>query len=167
MIRYHFYSSGTDAVYERLDRGLLSFAIIIQEVDLSKYNYVKVPSFDRWGILMRRDSHLAEKASIHVKDLMGLSLISSRQSLQEEMPRWFGENLVKIHIIATYDLLFITSIMVRENFGYAIGFEGLVDTGSDSGLCFCPLGPTLESPIYIIWKKYQMFTQVLHCYCKS
>lgn len=28
-IRYHFYSSGTDAVNERLDRGLLDFAIII------------------------------------------------------------------------------------------------------------------------------------------
>ena len=38
-IRYHFYSSGTDAVNERLDRGLLDFAIIVQEVDLSKYNY--------------------------------------------------------------------------------------------------------------------------------
>lgn len=160
LIRYHFYSSGTDAVYERLDSGLLDFAIIIQEVDLSKYNYLKVPSSDRWGVLMRRDSHLAKKTSIQVEDLMGLPLICSRQSLQEEMPRWFGENLDKIHIVATYDLLFNTSVMVRENFGYAIGFEGLVDTGPDSGLCFRPLEPALESPMYIIWKKYQVFTPV-------
>lgn len=160
LIRYHFYSSGTDAVYERLDRGLLDFAIIIQEVDLSKYNYLKVPSSDRWGVLMRRDSHLAKKTSIHVEDLMDLPLICSRQSLQEEMPRWFGENLDKMHIVATYDLLFNTSVMVRENFGYAIGFEGLVDTGPDSGLCFRPLEPALESPMYIIWKKYQVFTPV-------
>ncbi|MBS6677970.1 MAG: LysR family transcriptional regulator [Clostridiales bacterium] len=160
LIRYHFYSGGTDAVYERLDQGLLDFAIIIQEVDLSKYNYLKIPSYDRWGVLMRNDSPLAEKASIHVEDLMGLPLICSRQALQEERPRWFGENLDKMHIVATYDLLFNTSVMVRENFGYAIGFEGLVDTGPDSGLCFRPLEPVLESPMYIIWKKYQVFTPV-------
>ena len=46
-IRYHFYSSGTDAVNERLDRGLLDFAIIVQEVDLSKYNYLRVPASDQ------------------------------------------------------------------------------------------------------------------------
>ncbi|GAA0790662.1 hypothetical protein GCM10008910_00640 [Faecalicatena orotica] len=47
-IRCHFYSSGTDAVNERIERGLLDFAIIVQEVDLSKYNYLKMPSSDTW-----------------------------------------------------------------------------------------------------------------------
>ena len=32
-IRFHLYSSATDAVDERLDRGLLDFAIIAQDVD--------------------------------------------------------------------------------------------------------------------------------------
>ena len=36
----------------------------------------------------------------------------------------------------------------------------LVDTGPASGLCFRPLEPVLESPMYIIWKKYQVFTPV-------
>lgn len=31
--------------------------------------------------------------------------------------------------VATYDLLFNTSAMVREGFGYVLGFEGLVYTG--------------------------------------
>lgn len=69
-IRYHFYSSGTDAVNERLERGLLDFAIIIQEVDLSKYNYLKMPSLDHWGLIMRKDSPLAEHSCIHLNDLM-------------------------------------------------------------------------------------------------
>lgn len=159
-IRYHFYSSGTDAVNERLDRGLLDFAIIIQEVDLSKYNYLKMPSLDHWGLIMRKDSPLAEHSCIHLNDLLHIPLILSRQAMREEMPRWFGEAQDKLNIVATYDLLFNTSVMVREGFGYVLGFDGLVNTGPDSDICFRPLEPALESSMYIIWKKYQMFTPV-------
>ena len=159
-IRCHFYSSGTDAVNERLDRGLLDFAIIIQEVDLEKYNYLKMPSQDHWGLIMRKDHPLANHSCIHLNDLTEIPLILSRQAMREEMPRWFGEAQDKLNIVATYDLLFNTSIMVRENFGCVLGFDGLVYTGPDSDLCFRPLEPTLTSPMYIIWKKYQVFSPV-------
>lgn len=157
-IRYHFYSSGTEAVNERLDRGLLDFAIIIQEADLSKYNYLKMPSIDHWGVIMRKDHPLAEHSCIHLNDLTEIPLILSRQAMREEMPRWFGETQDKLNVVATYDLLFNTSVMVREGFGCVLGFDGLVYTGSDSDLCFRPLEPALTSPMYIIWRKYQVFS---------
>lgn len=159
-IRYHFYSSGTEAVNERLDRGLLDFAIIIQEADLSKYNYLKMPSIDHWGVIMRKDHPLAEHSCIHLNDLTEIPLILSRQAIREEMPRWFGETQDKLNVVATYDLLFNTSVMVREGFGCVLGFDGLVYTGLDSDLCFRPLEPALTSPMYIIWRKYQVFSPV-------
>lgn len=159
-IRYHFYSSGTEAVNERLDRGLLDFAIIVQEVDPLKYNYLKIPASDQWGLIMRKDSPLAQHSCIHLQDLIDIPLILSRQAMKEEMPRWLGEMQDKLHIVGTYDLLFNTSVMVREGFGYVLGFNGLVYTGSDSDLCFRPLEPELISPMYIVWKKYHMFSPV-------
>lgn len=159
-IRYHFYSSGTEAVNERLDRGLLDFAIIVQEADPSKYNYLRIPASDHWGLIMRKDSPLAQHSYIHLHDLTDIPLILSRQAMGEEMPRWFGETQDKLHIVATYDLLYNTSVMVREGFGYVLGFDGLVYTGEDSDLCFRPLEPALTSPMYIIWKKYQVFSPV-------
>lgn len=156
-IRYHFYSSGIEAVNERLDQGLLDFAIVIEEVDLSKYNCLKMPSLDHWGLIMRKDSPLSQHDSIRLDDLLHIPLILSRQAMREEMPRWFGDAQDKLNIVATYDLLFNTSVMVRENFGYVLGFDGLVNTGPDSDLCFRPLEPTLTSSMYIIWKKYQVF----------
>lgn len=159
-IRCHFYSSGTDAVNERIERGLLDFAIIVQEVDLSKYNYLKMPSSDTWGLIMRKDSPLAEKPFIQPEDLLDHPLICSRQSMTEEMQKWLGEMLDKLNIIATYDLLFNASVMVREGLGYALGFDNIIYTGQESPLCFRPLDPALQSPMYIIWKKYQVFTPV-------
>lgn len=159
-IRCHFYSSGTDAVNERIERGLLDFAIIVQEVDLSKYNYLKMPSSDTWGLIMRKDSPLAQKPFIQPADLLDHPLICSRQSMTEEMQKWLGEMLDKLNIIATYDLLFNASVMVREGLGYALGFDNIIYTGQESPLCFRPLNPALQSPMYIIWKKYQVFTPV-------
>ena len=159
-IRFHFFSSGTDAVNERLERGFLDFAVIVQHVDLSKYNYLRLPYDDRWGLLMRKDSPLAGKNIIQMEDLLDIPLICSRQSMEEEMPEWFGENLEKINIVATYDLLFNASVMVREGFGCALGFDKLIYTGKDSDLCFRPLSPALSNSMYVIWRKYQMFSPV-------
>lgn len=159
-IRYHLYSSATDSVTERLDRGLLDFAIIVQSVDLSKYNYLTVPTNDTWGVLMRKSDPLAERERFRPDDLMGAPIICSRQSLTEEMPKWLGDDLDKLNIVATYDLLFNASIMAREGFGYVLGFSDLIYTGEDSALCFRPLEPPLESPMHIIWKKYQVFSPV-------
>lgn len=79
-----------------------------------------------------------------------LPVIVSRQGMQEELLDWFGEQTANLHIAATYDLFFNTTIMVRENLGYPIGFDGLVNTGTDSDLCFISLEPELRSPMYII-----------------
>ena len=105
-IRYHFYSSGTETVQERLDRGLLDLAIIVQEADPAKYNSLRIPASDQWGLIMWKDSPLAQHSCIHLHDLMEVPLILSRQAMGEEMPRWFGETQDKLHIVATYDLLF-------------------------------------------------------------
>jgi len=54
--RLHLQSGNSANVTERLDRGLLDFAVIVHEVDLSKYNYLSMPATDRYGVLMRKDS---------------------------------------------------------------------------------------------------------------
>ena len=43
---------------------------------------------------------------------------------------------------------------------YLLAFEQLIDTGADSELCFRPLEPRLETKMFIIWKKYQVFSPI-------
>lgn len=159
-VKFHLYSGNTEVIAERLDRGLLDFAIIVQEVDLSKYNYIKIPASDRWGVIMRKDSYLAVKEWITVDDLLELPLIVSRQGLIEDYPKVFKEKLDQMRIVATFDLIYNASIMVRKGFGYAISFDRLIDTSDDSELCFRPLSPELKTNMYIIWKKYQVFSPI-------
>lgn len=159
-VKFHLYSGNTEVIAERLDRGLLDFAIIVQEVDLSKYNYIKIPTSDTWGVIMRKDSPLAKKEYITIKDLIDLPLIVSRQGITEDYPKLFKEKLDQLHIVATFDLIYNASIMVKEGFGYALSFDKIVDTSENSELCFRVLKPELKTNMYIIWKKYQVFTPI-------
>ncbi len=159
-IRLHLYSGNTEDVSERLDKGLLDFAVIAQEVDLSKYKYLEVPSSDIWGLVMRKDSPLAQKETVTIEDFADLPLICSRQGITEDYPKWFGEKVDELNIVATFNLAYNAGILVREGLGYALSFDKLLNTGADSELCFRPLLPALETKLYLVWKKYQVFTKV-------
>lgn len=74
----------------------------VQEADPTKYNSLRIPASDQWGLIIRKDSPLAQHSCIHLHDLMNIPLILSRQAMGEEMPRWFGETQDELHIAATY-----------------------------------------------------------------
>ena len=157
-IRVHLYSGDTEDLAERLDRGLLDFAVIAQAVDLSKYNYLELPGADIWGVIMRKDAPLARREAVCIDDLLDLPLIVSRQGLREDIPRLFGEKADRLNVTATLNLAYNGSVLAREGLGYVLTFDKLVDTSRESRLCFRPLFPRLVTRLYIIWKKYQVFS---------
>lgn len=160
LLRTHILSGDTDQVAERLDRGLLDFAVIVEPPNLARYNYIELPGADVWGVVMKRDCELAKKSSVAIEDLLKLPLITSRQSLEADFPRWCGNKLDSLNFIVTTNLFYNGTVLVREGLGYLLTFDHLADTSSDSQLCFRPLMPTLETKMYIIWKKYQVFTPI-------
>lgn len=164
---FHLYSGNAETVCERLDKGLLDFAVVVQNIDLSKYSYLELPVKDTWGLIMRKDSPMGSKTKISVEDLMNLPLIVSRQGATSEMPEWLQKNYDRLNIIATYDLIFNASILVREGLGYVLGFDKLVNTGSESILCFRPIEPTITSPMRLIWRKEQRFSKAAELFLRE
>ncbi len=146
---------------EDLDKGLIDFGIIFGVVDASKYEHIELPHKDVWGVIMRRDSPLAEKSEITSDDLADKPLIISRQAFQNAVFRdFFPYGQEKLNIVATYNLLFNGSLMVDEGMGYAICFDKIINVSGDSDLCFRPLSPKIEAGMSILWKKYQVHSKV-------
>ncbi len=162
-IHYHLYSGNSEDVTERLDKGLLDFGILIQPADISQYDYINIPARDIWGVVMRKDSPLAENEVIRKRDLLGVPLICSRQAISaergdNEFARWFGDDFDKLDIVTTFNLVYNAAIMVEAGIGYAITIDKIANTSENSNLCFRPLEPRLDSGLNIIWKKYQLFS---------
>ena len=160
LLKYHILSGDTAQVAERLDRGLLDFSVIVEPPNLQKYHYIELPACDTWGVIMRKDSPLAEKAAITVEDLIGLPLLSSPQSITSDFPRWCGERLDELTFVGTVNLYYNGSVFVRAGDAYLLTFDKLANMGNDSELCFRPLSPKLETRMYLIWKKYQVFSPI-------
>lgn len=164
-ICYHLFSGNADDVTERLDRGLLDFGILIDPADIKKYDFIKLPTKDKWGLLMRRDHPLAGKQGIKPKDLQGIPLIASRQSLaHNELSGWLGKQYGSLHIITTYNLLYNASLMVEENVGCALCLDHIIPEYENSPLCFRPLEPQIEVGLNIVWKKYQVFSSAAEAF---
>lgn len=160
LIRYHFFSGNAEDVTERLDRGLLDFGVLIEPTDLSKYESMTLPAKDVWGVLMRRDSPLAAKQEIRPEDLREVPLIGSRQRLiSGTLGQWFQAEYERLNLVATYNLVYNASLLVKSGVGYALCLDKLVNTADASELCFRPLAPRLEAGMYIVWKRYQMFSR--------
>lgn len=159
-IHFHLYSGNAEDVSERMEKGLLDFGIFITSSNIDKYDYLKLPAYDTWGLIMRKSDKLTAKDFITPQDLQGLPLIMSRQALvQEDISRWGKKQIQNLNVVATYNLVYNAAIMTREGFGYTLTLDKLANTGSDSDLCFRPLKPELRINLNLVWKKYQIFSK--------
>lgn len=162
-IKFHIHSGNAEDVIEKLDKGLLDFGILIQPIDLSKYDHISIPQKDVWGVVMRTDSPLAKKKSINLEDLKNVPLIASRQmskkySADSGFLDWFGEDFDRLNITATYNLVYNAAIMVEAGMGYAVTLDKLIRNIENGCICFRQLDPKLESGLDVVWKKYQVFS---------
>lgn len=159
-IHYHITSGNAIFVMEQLDKGLIDFGIVFGRPDLKKYDSLKLPSKDIWGVLMPKDSPLADKDTISPEDLWDKPLILSQQEANGgEVMQWMKKKPSHLNIVSTYNLLFNASLLVEEGLGYAICFDNIIHTSPNSNLCFRPLAPELTTEMSIIWKKYQVFSK--------
>lgn len=165
LVHYHIYSGDAECVMERLDKGLIDFGLLVGPVDVNKYDYMRLPFKDTWGVLMRKDSPLAEKEVIVAEDLWDKRLIISRQtSNNSEIFSWLKTDISRLHIVATYDLIYNASWFVRKGVGYVIGLDKIINISDNGSLCFRPLFPVLEAGLCIVWKKYQVFSRASNAF---
>ena len=160
-LNYHITSGDTEQVTEKLDKGLLDFAVICSELpDSRKYDYITFPEKDIWGAVMPASHPLALKKAITVDDLISEPLFCSEQSWQREISEWAADRVNELSLEGSFRLSYNGSMFALEGLGILLTFEHLVDCSETSGLVFRPLYPVKESSFYLIWNKYQTFTPI-------
>lgn len=166
-LKVHLYSGNADDIKEKIDTGLLDFGLIIDPVEKQKYEYMRLPLSDQWGILVNKKHALANKKCIYPSDLITLPLIISNQSLVDnQLSEWLGGNLNKFNIVGTYNLLYNASLLVKEGNIAALCIDGVINT-KESSLIFIPFEPLLTANTNIIWKKKQTFSHAAKIFLKS
>lgn len=160
LFRYHIISGDRTVVLDRLDRGLLDLGVVVEIPSLDRYQYLELPGTDTWGVIMPKGHPLAKNKTVHAEDLYGEELICSEQSIEADIPRWCGKKTDKLNFTGNTNLAYNGSVFVKEGLGLMLTFEHLIQPSEENGLVFRPLEPKLENKMYLIWKKYSVFTPI-------
>lgn len=161
MVRFDLLSGNADQIKDSLDAGLLDIGLLLEPVDVEKYEFLRVEQREKWGGLLRADDPLSEKSAVTPEDLSDLPLLLSKRGLiQKELESWFGSFYERLHILATYNLIGNAVHFVEQGLGCAITIEGAVSSYDPQRVCFRPFTPELSFRSVLIWKKYQVFSPV-------
>lgn len=159
LVTYHIHSGNADDIKEQIDKGLIDIGLLTEPVQIEKYDFIRLPGKEVWGVLVRKDHPLSQKEALTPEDLKDIPLIISKRGLvQNEIGNWFGSLYEKLNIVSTYNLIYNAMIMAEEGLGSVICFDKLANLNEDSPLCFKPLSPKLETGNVIVWKKHQIFS---------
>ena len=164
-VRFNLYTATADVVKDKMENGVLNLGLLKEPVDIDKYEYMRVPERDRWGILTRKDSPLAEKETICPEDLLDEPLILPvRPGMKGEVKSWFGKYSDRLNLAATGTTILNCVPMVREGVGTAIWLDLNI---SDEKLCFIPLSPALTNGSVLVWKEEQNHSKLIASFIRQ
>lgn len=158
-VSFDLFTATADLVKEQMDKGLLDIGLLLEPVDVEKYDFLRFDMKENWVVLMRPDDPLAERESITAKELVLLPLILPRRSaVQSELASWFGDYYNKLDVVFTSNLNTNGAIMVEDGLAYSIVVEGAVSLWDQKRVTFRPLSPALTATSVFAWKRGQPFS---------
>lgn len=161
-VQFEIYSGNSENIQERIEQGNLDCGILMEPGDLSQYEYLPMPVKEQWGVLVCDASPLSGKESVRPADLIGVPLVTVRQSLmQGKIGGWLGEASEKLEIVARGNLVYNKAMLAKNGLGAVITLR---HERRFAGLDFIPFAPALYSETVLAWKKAQPFSKTVQAF---
>lgn len=156
LVRYDIHTANADHIRERLDKGLTDIGLLLEPVDIEKYEFIRMYIKEKWVVLMRSDDPLAENESVTPKELSKLPVcLVKRPLVKNELASWFGNYFKNLHIGFTSNMSTNAAIMVQNGLTYALVLEGSLPYLNTKQICYRPLSPELTATSVLAWKRHQ------------
>lgn len=157
-VKYDIYSADGDDIRDKLDRGELDFGILVEPVEAAKYDFFRLPYWETWGVLVRRDDPLAQKDFIKKEDILPRRLIMPRREIvQDHIAGWFGVEKNQLDIFASHNLINNAALLIEAGLGCVVCTGGCFEIRGGEHLCFVPLSPERTTGHVLAWKKNRVF----------
>lgn len=166
-VLFDIYTANADQIKRRMDDGLTDIGLLLEPVDVERYEYIRMPVKERWAAVMPSGVPLARREYVSARDLAEIPVIMpSRQKVHDEVANWFGSYYDKMHISGVSNLSTNAAMMVRAGLGYALIVEGALPFLDRSEVCMVPLYPELTATSVLAWKRGQPFPTAAACFIK-
>lgn len=159
-VAIELYTGNADAAEERLERGLLDFALLLEPVNLDKYEWIRIPQTDRAGVAVASDGPWGSLDVLTPTDLAAMPLLLSSRTLNKaiDLVTWSGGTLdpEALNVVGHFDLIGNASHLIRSGTACAMGIDHLLQVDASSDIRFVPLEPAIEIASFLVWKKYRL-----------
>ena len=158
-VQLDLYNGYSDDIKTRLDKGLLDVGLLMEPVEISKYDFIRLSQSERWGVLAPADAVFREtEGGLPLSQVTKYPLLlPKRASTQNEILNWFGKDRAKIRVFATYNLLSNAVLLVEQGLGCAICLDGALSVHGDPSTQFLPITPERMTHSVLVWKKDRIF----------
>lgn len=158
-VTFDIFTATADLVKEQMDKGLLDLGLLLEPIDMEKYDFIRMNMKEKWVVLMPSNDPLAEKECITASDLSELPLILPRRmQVQSELASWFGDYYKNLNVLFTGNLSTNSAVMVKQGLAYSVVIEGAVPFWDSSKVTYRPLYPELSATSVLAWKRGQPFS---------
>lgn len=141
-----------------MDWGLTDIGLLLEPINMEKYDYIRLNREEQWVAVIPPDSPLAKLEYIKPEDLRGMPLILPRRlNVQSELARWFGDEFEKLNVVFTSNLPSNSSIMVHHGLACSLIIQGSIFFWDKEKIVYRPLSPRLTATSVLAWKRKQPF----------
>ena len=159
LVTFDLFTANADLVKEQMEKGLVDVGILLEPIDMEKFDFIRLHQKERWVVLMRPGDPLAEKEAVSAKDLEGRPLsLPRRTNVQNELASWFGDSFSKLRVLFTNNFTTNAAVMVQSGLTYAMAVEGSLPFWDKEKIISRPLYPDLSASSVLAWRKRQMFS---------
>lgn len=158
-VTFDIFTATADLVKEQMDKGLIDVGLLLEPIDIEKYDFIRLPIKEKWVVLMNPDDSLCKKDFVTPKDLVDVPLILPRRMrIQNELASWFGDYYKNLNVRFTSNLSTNGAIMVSKGLAYSVVIEGAVPFWDSNKIAYRPLLPSLTATSVLAWKRQQPFS---------
>lgn len=159
LVQFNLYNDMADYIQNRMDKGLIDVGLLLEPIDTSKYDFIRLSPKETWGVLMRDDHPLADRETIMPDDIADYPLILPlRERVRAEILNWLKREEKELNIPLSYTLLSNAVLLVEEGLGCAFCLDGALAIHSSPRLRFIPVRPEHITRSVLVWKKNHLFS---------
>lgn len=159
LVTFDIFTGNADLVKEQMEKGLIDIGVLLEPIDIEKFEFIRLQGKERWVVLMRPDDTLVGKESVCAKDLENKPLILPRRTnVKNELSNWFGDSFQEQQVLFTSNLTTNSALMVQRGLAYSIVIEGSIPFWNKEKIAYRPLCPELTANSVLAWKKQQPFS---------
>ncbi len=156
LVTYDLITANADETKDQIEKGLVDIGVLLEPIEIEKFDFVRIESSEKWVAAMRADDPLTGKEAVVPDDLTDYPIIlPRRKNVQNEIKHWFGDSYEKLDVLFTSNLNMNGAVMVSQGLARSIIAEGPTRLWDNSKLATRPLLPEMRADCVFAWKKNQ------------